>query len=172
MGEELGLPEVLDIPDASRQDPIFARTEGREKGRDGCRVPMPWTTHSASLNGFSTSPSAKAWMPQPDGWGAFSVEVQDYDCNSMLALYRQALSFRVDMVEQGEVIEFVGDGTDGLFSFTRGSYAVVVNTSAEDVEIPREIMVGRKLILGSLPEAFSQVDESSLIAANSAVWLG
>ena len=111
-------------------------------------------------------------MPQPEGWGSFSVEVQDYDCNSMLALYRQALSFRVDMVKQGEAIEFVGDGTDGLFSFTRGSYAVVINTSAEAVEIPSEIMVDRKLILGSLQEAFSRVDESSLIAGNSAVWLG
>jgi alpha-glucosidase len=172
MGEELGLPEVLDIPDSARQDPIFARTEGREKGRDGCRVPMPWTSGSANLNGFSTSTSAKAWMPQPEDWGSFSVEVQDDDCNSMLALYRQALSFRVDMVKQGEVIEFVGDGTDGLFSFTRGSYAVVVNTSAEVVEIPKEIMVGRKLILGSLPDAFSRVEEGSLIAGNSAVWLG
>jgi alpha-glucosidase len=133
---------------------------------------MPWTTDSASLNGFSTSSSAKAWMPQPEGWGTFSVEGQDYDCNSMLALYRQALSFRVDMVKQGEAIEFVGDGTDGLFSFTRGSYAVVINTSAEAVEIPQEIMVDRKLILGSLPEAFSRVNESSLIAGNSAVWLG
>ena len=111
-------------------------------------------------------------MPQPAGWGEMSVEVQDDDCNSMLALYRQALSFRVDMVKQGEVIEFVGDGTDGLFSFTRGSYAVVVNTSAEVVEIPKEIMVGRKLILGSLPNAFSRVEEGSFIAGNSAVWIG
>jgi alpha-glucosidase len=172
MGEELGLPEVLDIPDGARQDPIFARTEGREKGRDGCRVPMPWTSDSANLNGFSSSSSAKAWMPQPEAWGSFSVEGQDDDCNSMLALYRQALSYRVDMVKQGEEIHFIGDGTDGLFSFTRGSYAVVVNTSEESVEIPQEIMAGRGLILGSQTGVFSTGEEASYIAANSAVWLG
>ena len=40
------------------------------------------------------------------------------------------------------------------------------------VEIPKEIMVGRKLILGSLPDAFSRVEEGSFIAGNSAVWIG
>ncbi len=37
-GEELGLPEVLDIPDDRREDPIFARTNHQEIGRDGCRI--------------------------------------------------------------------------------------------------------------------------------------
>jgi len=111
-------------------------------------------------------------MPQPEAWGSFSVEGQDDDCNSMLALYRQALSCRVDMVKQGEEIHFIGDGTDGLFSFTRGSYAVVVNTSEDAVEIPQEIMAGRGLILGSQTGVFSTGEEASYIAANSAVWLG
>ena len=39
-GEELGLPEV-DVPDKDRQDPAFFRGAG--PGRDGCRVPMPWS---------------------------------------------------------------------------------------------------------------------------------
>ncbi len=54
-GEELGLPEVLDIPDGRREDPIFIRTQGREIGRDGCRVPLPWTASSANAYGFSTA---------------------------------------------------------------------------------------------------------------------
>jgi alpha-glucosidase len=172
MGEELGLPEVLDIPDSARQDPIFARTEGREKGRDGCRVPMPWTSGSVNLNGFSTSTSVKAWMPQPAGWGEMSVEVQEQLGDSMLHLYRQALQLRSRLVAEGEEIEFVGDGANGLFSFTRGSYAVVVNTSEDAVEIPQEIMAGRGLILGSQTGVFSTGEEASYIAANSAVWLG
>jgi alpha-glucosidase len=172
MGEELGLPEVLEIPDSARQDPIFARTEGREKGRDGCRVPMPWTNSSERLTGFSTSANVESWMPQPEDWGSRSVEIQDHDSDSMLSLYRQALSCRIDMVKQGEEIQFIGDGTDGLFSFTRGSYAVVVNTSEDAVEIPQEIMAGRGLILGSQTGVFSAVEEASYIAANSAVWLG
>jgi len=172
MGEELGLPEVLEIPDSARQDPIFARTEGREKGRDGCRVPMPWTNSSERLTGFSTSANVESWMPQPEDWGSRSVEIQDHDSDSMLSLYRQALSCRIDLVKQGEEIHFIGDGTDGLFSFTRGSYAVVVNTSEDAVEIPQEIMAGRGLILGSQTGVFSAVEEASYIAANSAVWLG
>jgi len=172
MGEELGLPEVLEIPDSARQDPIFARTEGREKGRDGCRVPMPWTNSSERLTGFSTSANVESWMPQPEDWGSRSVEIQDHDSDSMLSLYRQALSCRIDLVKQGEEIHFIGDGTDGLFSFTRGSYAVVVNTSEDAVEIPQEIMAGRGLILGSQTGVFSTGEEASYIAANSAVWLG
>src|SRR5690606_9729027 len=41
-GEELGLPEVIDLPDEARQDPSFIRTNGEMYGRDGCRVPIPW----------------------------------------------------------------------------------------------------------------------------------
>jgi alpha-glucosidase len=172
MGEELGLPEVLDIPDAERQDPIFARTEGREKGRDGCRVPMPWTTDSASLSGFSTSSSVKAWMPQPEGWGSMSVEIQEQLADSMLHLYRQALQLRPHLVDEGEDIEFVGDGADGLFSFTRGSYAVVVNTSADFVEIPATLVANRSVILESVNGAMTNRDGSKLLAGNTAVWLG
>jgi alpha-glucosidase len=172
MGEELGLPEVLDIPDSARQDPIFARTEGREKGRDGCRVPMPWTTDSASLSGFSTSSSVKAWMPQPEGWGSMSVEIQEQLADSMLHLYRQALQLRPRLVDEGEDIEFVGDGADGLFSFTRGSYAVVVNTSADFVEIPATLVANRSVILESVNGAMTNRDGSKLLAGNTAVWLG
>src|SRR5262249_28395795 len=50
-GDELGLPEVLDLPAQARQDPIFARTGGAELGRDGCRVPLPWSG-SAPPYGF------------------------------------------------------------------------------------------------------------------------
>jgi len=39
-GEELGLPEVLDLPDDCRQDPRFFRSGGAVHGRDGCRVPI------------------------------------------------------------------------------------------------------------------------------------
>ena len=172
MGEELGLPEVLDIPDSARQDPIFARTEGREKGRDGCRVPMPWTSGSANLNGFSTSTSVEAWMPQPAGWGEMSVEVQEQLGDSMLNLYRQALQLRPRLVDEGKDIEFVGDGADGLFSFTRGSCAVIVNTSADFVEIPATLTDNRSVILESVQGATTNRDGSKLLAGNTAVWLG
>ena len=172
MGEELGLPEVLDIPDSARQDPIFARTEGREKGRDGCRVPMPWTSGSANLNGFSTSTSVKAWMPQPAGWGEMSVEVQEQLGDSMLHLYRQALQLRSRLVDEGEEIEFVGDGANGLFSFTRGSCAVIVNTADDFVELPTALVAHRSVILESVSGAMVDRGGSKSLAGNSAVWIG
>jgi alpha-glucosidase len=96
-GEELGLPEVTDIPDSARQDPTFRRTGGKVAGRDGCRVPLPWDDGGASF-GFSrtdaASPPSAPWLPQPAGWGEYSVAAEDGDPDSFLALYREALRIR------------------------------------------------------------------------------
>jgi len=96
-GEELGLPEVLDIPDAARQDPAYLRTNGGVRGRDGCRVPLPWSTGGASYGFSRTRPPdspAAPWLPFPSGWGAYSVETQADDPGSFLSLYRAALRLR------------------------------------------------------------------------------
>jgi alpha-glucosidase len=111
-------------------------------------------------------------MPQPEGWGSMSVEIQEQLADSMLHLYRQALQLRPRLVDEGEDIEFVGDGADGLFSFTRGSYAVVVNTSADFVEIPATLVANRSVILESVNGAITNRDGSKLLAGNTAVWLG
>ena len=62
-GQELGLEEV-DVPDEQRQDPIFLRTDGERQGRDGCRVPVPWTTEPPAF-GFTTG---EPWLPMPQDW--------------------------------------------------------------------------------------------------------
>lgn len=90
-GQELGLPEVLDLPAEVRQDPAFHRTNGAEGYRDGCRVPMPWDREGAS---FGFSPTGAAWLPMPADWGALSVAAQDGDPSSMLELTRRALRLR------------------------------------------------------------------------------
>ena len=64
-GEELGLPEVADLPDEVRQDPTFLRTGGAVVGRDGCRVPLPW---SGDAPPFGFGPSGTPWLPQPAAW--------------------------------------------------------------------------------------------------------
>lgn len=96
-GEELGLPEVTDIPDAARQDPTFYRTGGQIVGRDGSRVPLPWDRDGASF-GFSrtkgASPPAAPWLPQPAGWGEHSVAAETDDPDSFLTLYQKALAIR------------------------------------------------------------------------------
>jgi alpha-glucosidase len=82
-GQELGLEEV-DLPDEVRQDPVFFQTKGERKGRDGCRVPIPWTR--------ALQPNA--WLPQPPSWREKSVEAQAGTAGSFLELYRQALALR------------------------------------------------------------------------------
>ncbi len=51
-GDELGLPEVEDLPVELIQDPMHYRSGGIDPGRDGCRVPLPWSGDHAPF-GFS-----------------------------------------------------------------------------------------------------------------------
>jgi alpha-glucosidase len=90
-GQELGLPNVDDLPDEVLQDPIFARSGGTERGRDGCRIPIPWAGPLAPY-GFSTEP--ETWLPMPSDWAGLTVQAQEDDPDSMLALYRRVLALR------------------------------------------------------------------------------
>ncbi|MGA1655938.1 MAG: glycoside hydrolase family 13 protein [Ilumatobacteraceae bacterium] len=92
-GQELGLEEVIDLDDSQRQDPHFHRTHGEHLGRDGCRVPMPWTRAGVSL-GFGPSTGLPAWLSQPPTWAELSVEMQESDSSSSLARVRKAISVR------------------------------------------------------------------------------
>ncbi|MEU4379059.1 glycoside hydrolase family 13 protein [Micromonospora echinofusca] len=89
-GEELGLPEVLDLPDELRQDPAFLRTG---ESRDGCRVPIPWSGELAPY-GFGPAGSELSWLPAPATWRALSVAAQTGVPGSTLELYRTALRIR------------------------------------------------------------------------------
>ena len=68
-GEELGLPNV-DLPDEVLQDPTWERSGHEERGRDGCRVPMPW---SGDTPPFGFSDSADTWLPMPSDWATLTV---------------------------------------------------------------------------------------------------
>ncbi|MEU7997045.1 glycoside hydrolase family 13 protein [Micromonospora sp. NPDC049060] len=89
-GEELGLPEVLDLPDELRQDPAFLRTG---ESRDGCRVPIPWSGELAPY-GFGPQGSELSWLPAPATWRGLSVATQAGVPGSTLELYRTALRIR------------------------------------------------------------------------------
>ncbi len=134
-GEELGLPEVMDLPDAARQDPIFLRSAGSEFGRDGCRVPLPWTTDAATSYGFSPDDGGAPWLPQPEWFESYAVSRQAGDPQSMLSLYRAALRLR-----RGH---FAGDldwddslGRDDVLVFVRGDARSVVTFGDDPVELP------------------------------------
>ncbi|MBC9729366.1 alpha-amylase family glycosyl hydrolase [Streptomyces sp. TRM68367] len=92
-GEELGLYEVEDLPESALQDPTWERSGHTVRGRDGCRVPLPWTGDTPPF-GFSTSVSAAPWLPQPDDWKSYTAEANQADRTSTLQLYRSALRLR------------------------------------------------------------------------------
>ncbi|MFF7249901.1 hypothetical protein ACFZBU_39090 [Embleya sp. NPDC008237] len=92
-GEELGLPEVTDLPPEALTDPIVAATGDPGKGRDGCRVPLPWAGEHAPF-GFSDAPAHRVWLPQPPSFARHSVQRQRDDGESSWHFYREALHLR------------------------------------------------------------------------------
>ncbi|MFD7553367.1 glycoside hydrolase family 13 protein [Streptomyces sp. NPDC059835] len=134
-GEELGLPEVTDLPDEARRDPAFLRTAGQDGLRDGCRVPLPW---AGSEPPYDFGPGG-TWLPQPDGWGELGVAAQTGDPHSTLELYRAALELRRAMPGLGS--PEAGPLTwhsapEGVLLFTRPGFACTLNTRPTPVELP------------------------------------
>ncbi|HWI30929.1 MAG TPA: glycoside hydrolase family 13 protein [Microbacterium sp.] len=131
-GEELGLPEVIDLPDAARQDPTWFRTGGERYGRDGCRVPLPWTAEGAA-HGFNDT--GASWLPQPAEWAAFARDVQQADPRSTLNLYTRLLELRARFsLGAGELEWLEGYGPD-VVAFRRGALDVVANLGDAAVEL-------------------------------------
>ncbi|EST38088.1 hypothetical protein N566_09470 [Streptomycetaceae bacterium MP113-05] len=160
-GEELGLPEVTDLPDEARQDPSFFKSDGQDGLRDGCRVPMPWSAGGTSY-GFG---DGGAWLPQPRNWGGLSVEAQTGDPASTLELYRTALHIRRDHpgLGAGDAVQWL-PAPDGVLALRRGDFVCTANTSAAPVELPA--LPGRQL-LSSRPGTPADV---TTLPADTTVW--
>ncbi|HKP17884.1 MAG TPA: alpha-amylase family glycosyl hydrolase, partial [Gaiellaceae bacterium] len=137
-GQELGLEEV-DLPDELRQDPIFRRTGGARPGRDGCRVPIPWTTDPPAFGFTSGAP----WLPMPPDWGPRSAAAQDGDPASMLELVRNALEARPNGPFEWR------DSDAGTIAFSRGTVVCIVNVGGEAVLLPPGELVLASEPLGS-----------------------
>ncbi|MFC4560854.1 glycoside hydrolase family 13 protein [Nocardiopsis mangrovi] len=134
-GEELGLPEVTDLPEDALQDPTWERSGHTERGRDGCRVPLPWEGSEAPF-GFGPAGTAP-WLPMPPAWSGLTRERQKADPGSPLALYTRALRARHELAALGEgAISWI-DAGDGVLAFRRGrSFVCAVNLSGAPVELP------------------------------------
>jgi len=147
-GEELGLPEVIHLPDEARQDPTWFRTNGERYGRDGCRVPIPW---DADAPAYGFSPSGESWLPQPADWAPFAREAQIGVEGSTLELYREALALRHDHdLGFGSVTWMTGLG-EAVVAFTNGAITVVANTGSVAIELPAgEILLASGDISGSI----------------------
>lgn len=152
-GQELGLFEVVDLPDAVRQDPTFFRTEGRIKGRDGCRVPMPWSGADAS---FGFNDAGTSWLPQPSQWADLSVVAQEGVIDSTLELTRAAIATRrrFDAFGDGPMAwrdDLVAGRTDVLAFERPGAQGptvvVIANFGSQPVALPS----GARVLLSSMP---------------------
>ena len=150
-GEELGLPEVADIPDDQRQDPTFFRNPGVEVGRDGCRVPLPWTRTGSSF-GFGDDGSH---LPQPGWWGEFSVEAEDGDPDSTLTMYRRALALRHELQDAEGLLWREHPSREVLWFSRPGGWQSITNFGAAPVELPEGevLLTSGPLAEGGLPSA-------------------
>ncbi|WEV28180.1 glycoside hydrolase family 13 protein [Streptomyces sp. 71268] len=139
-GEELGLPEVTDLPDEVRQDPSFFRGDGQAGLRDGCRVPLPWSGDVPPY-GFGPEPGGPSWLPQPATWARLSVAAQTGDPHSTLELYRRALAVRREQpaLGAGDAVRWL-TAPEGVLSFRRdaplGGVQCTVNTTSAPVRLP------------------------------------
>jgi alpha-glucosidase len=88
-GEELGLPQS-DIAFEDLQDPFGKAHWPHDKGRDGCRTPMPWTA-AHPTGGFTTG---RPWLPSDPAHRALAVDRQEADPGSTLHLARRVLALR------------------------------------------------------------------------------
>lgn len=187
-GDELGLPEVEDLPLDAIQDPMHARSGGVDPGRDGCRVPLPWTRGGTS-HGFGPDGGAPPWLPQPHGWGELSVEAQTGDETSVLTLYRRVLATRraepalraggfrwLDslggVVLGDDVLAFVREAPrDGDGDGDGRAVACVVNLGPDDVPLPADAEV---LLRSDAPGSASRAGDAPSLAhlpTDTAVWL-
>jgi alpha-glucosidase len=151
-GEELGLPEVEDLPEIALQDPTWERSGHTVRGRDGCRVPIPWEGDRPPF-GF-TAEGVDPWLPQPPEWASSTVAAQGEDPDSTLSLYRSALQLRRRL--RGTPLTWCPSAPDVL-AFDRGpSFRCVVNLSGTPLdvaELGRVLLASAPCADGLLPDA-------------------
>ncbi len=137
-GEELGLPEVIDIPGDARQDPTWFSTKGERYGPDGSRVPIPWNA-DAPAYGFNAS--GASWLPQPAEWATLARDAQTGVEGSTLELYRALLAERRERSLGSGSLEWIdGFGTDAV-AFRNGNVTVIANTGSTPIALPSGIVI-------------------------------
>ncbi len=157
-GEELGLPEVTDLPDEVLDDPVWVRSGHTSRGRDGCRVPIPWTRSGPSFGFGAGAP----WLPQPASFGELSVEAQTGVDGSTLELYRSALALRREQLTDSLSFEWLDLGAEVL-AFRRGSIVSVTNFGDDPVDLPAGDVL--------LRSDESDRPDASIAATDTTVWI-
>lgn len=161
-GQELGLPNVDDLPESVLQDPIWERSGHTERGRDGCRVPLPWAGDAPPFD-FSTT--SQTWLPMPADWADLTVAAQDRSDDSLLNLYRSALRLRHQFAAIGRGDLRWRDLGPGVLAFDllvegEPTITVIATAGAEGVDLP-----AGEILLASAP-----VPDGRL-GADQSVWM-
>ncbi|WWC96596.1 hypothetical protein V866_003464 [Kwoniella sp. B9012] len=157
-GEELGLPEAAAIPEDQLQDPYYFRHGRSDKGRDGCRVPIPWAKTGVNFGFGSGKP---AHLPQPEEFWEFSVEAELPDPKSTLNMYRKALAIRRDLQTKEEMTWYDHELGDQVLAFERpNGWLTMINGGKTSVPLPQ----GKVLI------ASGDLGESTL-PGETTVWI-
>ena len=157
-GEELGLPEVIELPDEVRQDPTWFRSEGTSYGRDGCRVPIPWLAAAPS---YGFGPGSASWLPQPAEWARLARDVQAGDPGSTLNLYRRLLALRREHALGEGTLEWLPGYPADVLAFRNGAVTVIANVGQHAVPIPE----AAELLAASQPL------DTGAVPADTTVWI-
>jgi alpha-glucosidase len=164
-GQEIALPEVRDLPESALQDPTWFQSNKKDRGRDGCRVPIPWTSNPAGAFGFSSDTSitsAQTWLPQSPWMGKYAVDAQQGQEFSALEVTRRALSIRKAESGLGDgPIEWLNFGKEILAFERPGDFVCVVNFGSEPFSLPRH----HEVLISSQPIV------AGILPADAAAWL-
>ncbi|MFD1083675.1 glycoside hydrolase family 13 protein [Micromonospora andamanensis] len=156
-GEELGLPEHTTLPDEARQDPTWERSGRTQRGRDGCRVPIPWEADAPS---YGFGPTDASWLPQPPVWAEYALDRQRGVPGSTYELYREALRLRRAYGLGPGTLEWLSSG-DEVLTFRNGDLVVLTNFGADAVPAPA----------GELVHSSAPLDEDGSVPTDVTVWV-
>ena len=171
-GDELGLPEDVELPDSARQDPSFFRNHGRIYGRDGCRVPIPW---EADAPAFGFSPTGRSWLPQPPDWARFARDQQPVPreahefatTTNTLSLFSRALELRrIHQLGAGRIewLDGLGDDVIAFRSTGLATITVVSNLGTRPIALP----AGNPLVHSERPWPDAALSE---LSPNTTIWM-
>ena len=162
-GEELGLAEVEDLPEDALQDPGWEQSGRTQRGRDGCRVPIPWSGNAPPFGFSPDDASAPPWLPQPPAWRELTAEAQTGDESSMLELYRRGLALRRAQPALGDGTLHWLEAPEGALAFARDpGFQCLVNLARDPVSLPLD----GEILLASGP-----LTDDGLLPGDTAVWL-
>ena len=134
----------------------------RHSGRDGCRVPLPWTSDGSSM-GFGPEGGAAPWLPQPDRFRALARGAQLADPDSILALYRRLARLRPSLLGDAHRVEWIEAAAPSVLAFRAGELVCATNTGSahEAFDAPE----GAEFLLNTAGDLTSGV-----LAADSTSW--